>query len=132
MQKVKNIILCIVMFFCSNFIRAEEILYDGIYVWTDGSPNCYRLDKKPTITYADNFVILSVEEKQVLKLSLDKGNRLNVSFGIYDVTYDPSSIKMLDATPTPITKFGKYIRGGKLIIVKDKYKYDINGVIIND
>lgn len=99
---------------------------DAVFVWVDGTTTCYQLTSYPKVTFEGTKAILTLqgESTPVLQLDLVGNAELKVTFG----EYDPSGIN----TPeTPVTKNGKFIRGGRLIIVKDGRLYTIDGKLVD-
>ncbi|MBQ0116164.1 MAG: hypothetical protein KBT10_09910 [Bacteroidales bacterium] len=77
----------------------------------------------PKVTYVDNIAVLTINgEDEVLMLELKDGAKLITTFGIYE-----PSTGLTDVEIQPVKKSGKYIIGGKLIIVKDGMQFDIQG-----
>ena len=81
----------------------------------------------PKITYGNGTAILTLSGKTTpeLTIPITDDNSLKVTFGVY---VEPTTTKV-DAvtTDSKVVKNGKYISGGRLIIVKDGKKYDASG-----
>ena len=122
---MKKLLLTALTLFLCTTIHAEE--NDAIYVWVDGESTCYKLESMPKITYGNGTAILTLSGKTTpeLTIPITDDNSLKVTFGVY---VEPTTTKV-DAVTTnsKVVKNGKYISGGRLIIVKDGKKYDANG-----
>ena len=122
---MKRLIVALMGLCMSAVLQAEE--NDAIYVWVDGSSACYQLSKAPTVSYSGTYAVLSVDGKEELKLDLSDGKQLIVTYGEYDATGIDDAV-----VPDKVSRVGKYIRGGHLIIVKDGKQYDANGILIKN
>jgi hypothetical protein len=120
----------------STGILAWDDTPDAIYVWVDGSSVCYRLEAEPVVKFQDNKAVLYLDGAEVLSLDLKERGDLKIVFGLYEEEKDPAGIKEIEgdgnSIPTKVSHSGKYIRGGKVIIVKDGKMYDTNGVVIKN
>ena len=127
---MKKLLLIALTLFLYTTIHAEE--NDAIYVWVDGESTCYKLESMPKITYGNGTAILTLSGKTTpeLTIPITDDNSLKVTFGVY---VEPTTTKV-DAvtTDSKVVKNGKYISGGRLIIVKDGKKYDASGKAINN
>lgn len=127
--------LAIGLFFATG-IFAQSDTPDAIYVWVDGSEVCYRLETEPVVKFQDNKAVLYINGAEVLSLDLKERGDLKIVFGLYEEDKDPVGIKDIEgegnSTPSKVSHSGKYIRGGKVIIVKDGKMYDTNGVVIKN
>ena len=122
---MKKLLLSALTLFLCTSIRAEET--DAIYVWVDGESTCYKLESMPKITYSNGTAILTLSGKTTpeLTLPITDDSSLKVTFGVYK---EPETTQINGVTTTSkVVQNGKYISGGKLIIVKDGKKYDANG-----
>lgn len=111
-------------------INASEPGNDAIYAWVDGSCTCYKLEAMPKVKYLQDKAILSIDGKNVLELEITETSKLRITFGFYDETLDPTGVQTLESSLKPVNKQGKYIKGGKLFVVKNGKLYDINGIEI--
>lgn len=122
---MRKLLLTVLTLFLCTYIHAEET--DAIYVWVDGESTCYKLESMPKITYSNGTAILTLAGKTTpeLTIPITDDNSLKVTFGVYKepTTTQIEGIK----TDSKVVKNGKYISGGKLIIVKDGKKYDASG-----
>jgi len=120
---MKKILLLVSMAFISFAAMAEKDV-DAIYVWVSGSSTCYQLSSMPKVTYADNAAVLTLNGQSTPELTvpLKDGGKMIVTVGVYQ----PSAISEL-GEDTPVQQTGKYIRGGKLVIVKDGQMFDAFG-----
>ncbi len=123
----------LIAFLFTTGIFAWEETPDAIYVWVDGSAVCYRLDAEPVVKFQNNKAVLYVDGTEVLCLDLKEHGDLKVVFGQYEEDKDPVGVKDIESesysVPTKVSHSGKYIRGGRVIIVKDGKMYDTNGVV---
>ena len=120
----KILLTALTLFFCS-YMHAEE--NDAIYVWIDGASTCYKLESMPKITFGNGTAILTLSGKTTpeLTIPITDNNNLKVTFGVYQ---DHTTTRMEGIkTDSKVVKNGKYISGGRLIIVKDGKKYDASG-----
>lgn len=99
--------------------------HNGLFVWVNGTSTCYKLSDMPTVTYSNGSAILTLKgsAEPVLTLELKNGAKLEMAYG----EYNPTAIKDVKNTSI-VTKKGKFIQGGKLIIIKDGKKFDANGI----
>ena len=122
---MRKILFTVLTLFLSTYIHAEE--KDAIYVWVDGESTCYKLESMPKITFGNGTAILTLSSKTTpeLTIPITDNNNLKVTFGVYQnhTTTRMEGIK----TDSKVVKNGKYISGGRLIIVKDGKKYDASG-----
>lgn len=110
-------------------IKADDISSSAVYVWVAGSSTCYQLASMPTVTYKEDVAILTLNNSSTpeLTLPLTDGATLEVTYG----KYISENIKQIDADKNSIVKkVGKYIKGGKLVIIKEGKHFDINGLEI--
>lgn len=96
---------------------------DAIYAWVGGTSTCYKLESAPKVTYADGAAVLTVDGKAVLTLPLTDGAQLKITYGEYR---QPTAVTTV-GQPAAVSQSGKYIIGGRLVIVKGDKWYDING-----
>ena len=122
----KTLLLLVLSLFTGLSAMAEEEL-GGIIAYADGGETCYLLSETPTVTYSECNAILTVGDKQVATVELKGEQTLVVTYG----KYEPTAIKDVDAEPGKVTRHGKYITGGRLIIIgKDGKQYDASGKAI--
>lgn len=112
--------------FSTAMTRAEG--KDAIYAWVNGSSTCYKLDAMPTVSYQNDndtkYALLIINSQVVLRLALTDGANLTITYGVYDET------AIDDVKESKVTKNGKFIKGGRLVIVKDGRMFDTNGIEI--
>lgn len=120
----------VAMMLNAKIANANEV-NDAVYAWVDGESTCYRLSAMPVVTYNDGYAILTINgDEDVLALKLENGAKLITTFGIYyEKPDDPSGIQNIEEQP--VKKVGKYIIGGRVIIVKDGMQFDLQGNRIN-
>ena len=120
----KILLTALTLFFCS-YMHAEE--NDAIYVWIDGESTCYKLESMPKVTFGNGTAILTLSGKTTpeLTIPITDDNSLKITYGVYK---EPTATSVDGITATSkVVKTGKYISGGRLIIVKDGKKYDASG-----
>lgn len=98
---------------------------DGVFVWVEGGNTCYQLSQHPQVKTQDGEAILYVDGKEVLRLKVTENHPLSISLGEYRDT--PSGIEDAVQDTQRVQKVGKYIIGGRLIIIKDGVRYDAEG-----
>ena len=120
----KILLTALTLFFCC-YIHAEKT--DAIFVWIDGESTCYKLESMPKITYGNGTAILTLSGKTTpeLTIPITDNNNLKITYGVYQEPTTPS-VNGITAT-SKVVQNGKYISGGRLIIVKDGKKYDASG-----
>ena len=125
-KKLSFTLAVMAMFLCTTFVHADE-MNDAVYAWVDGESTCYQLSAMPVVTYSDGYAVLTINgDDAVLTLELTEGAKLITTFGIYyEPPIDPTGVQ--DIEEQPVKKVGKYIIGGRVIIVKDGMQFDIAG-----
>ena len=99
--------------------------YNGIIAYVDGGETAYLLSDQPTVTYRDGSAILTVAGVEVAQVKLEDGQTLTITYG----EYEPSAINAVGEEPGKVTRAGKFIKGGRLVIIgKDGKQYDASGV----
>jgi len=123
--------LLVIMAVCS-MVAALAAKKDAVYCWVNGSSTCYRLSDQPMVTYAKDAAVLSIGGVEQLRLPMADISQLTITYGEYQDT--PSDNEQVKATSEtmPVEKVGKYIRGGRLVIVKDGKMFDAEGRVIDD
>lgn len=126
---LKRLSTLVSLLFAGVLLTHAEEAKDAVYVWASNGKYCYQLSSMPTVTYQDGCAVLTLNSSSTPELIVELKNdaTLMVAYGIYDETAIENV--EVDAT-TQIVKDGKYIHGGKLIIVKDGQHYNINGLKI--
>lgn len=102
---------------------------DAIYMWVDGSSVCYRLSQMPQIKFVDDNFVLLIDGVEQLRVKTSSLEDITVTYGEYQSS-TPTDEKSVNIADTPVRKVGKYITGGRLIIVKDGKQYDAQGHLI--
>ena len=125
---MKQLFLLAVMLTCGLTAIADTV-YDGIIVYVEGTENAYLLSEMPTVTYSANNAILTVDGKQVASFALNDGKEVTITYG----KYSSSGISTIEAQSDKVRRVGKYITGGKLIVIgKDGKQYDAAGTLIKE
>ena len=119
----KNLILLFMMLFSVVMAKAET--NDAIYVWVDGTSTCYKLEAMPQVTYDEGSAVLTVSGETVLTLELKDGAELIVTYGQYQ-----EATGIDNANAAEVKREGKFITGGRLVIIRDGKQYDAQGRII--
>ena len=121
---MKRRILFYLVLLSTVYLYAESA-ERSIYVWADGDSTCYQLSAHPKITYGDGEAYLFIQNNTTPELTLSLANQQHVivTYGIYNEHTDPTNLMANKA----VYKVGKYIMGGKLIIVKENHLYDSHG-----
>ena len=121
---MKKILLSIMMMLVVALSASAEGM-NGIIAYVDGGTEAYLLSEQPRVTYSDNSAILSVGGVEVATVDLSGDKALSIVYG----EYQPTAINGINADAvTATTQNGKkYIKGGRLIIIKDGKQYDAAG-----
>ncbi|MCQ2342208.1 MAG: hypothetical protein MJZ75_01755 [Paludibacteraceae bacterium] len=104
---------------------------DAIYMWVNGSSVCYRLSQMPQIKFVDEAFVLLIDGVEQLRVKTSSLEDITMTYGVYQSS-TPTDDKSVSTTDTPVQKVGKYITGGRLIIVKDGKQYDAKGHLISN
>lgn len=111
---------------CSSMMRAEG--NDAIYAWVNGTSTCYQLDAMPNVSYltenGTKYAVLKVNSQEALRLALIDDAKLTITYGVYDQT------AIDEVKDSKVSKNGKFIKGGRLVIVKNGRMYETNGIEI--
>ena len=116
---MKKLLLSVMAMLCVVMAKADETAANAILVWVDGSSTCYQLESMPQVTYSEGAAVLTLQ--------------LEITYGVYKETTAIEEIEVetpQDTTPDNVRRVGKYISGGKLIIVRDGHQYDVSGKLI--
>lgn len=125
-MKQKLLLLAFALF-CVGIAKADTEDKNAILVWVDGQSTCYQLADMPKITYSDNCAILTLKGSNTPVLTLPlNGSTVKVTYG----EYVPTGINDLKSSSSKVTHNGKFVSGGKLVIIKDGKKYNIDGTEI--
>lgn len=103
---------------------------DAIYMWVDGSSVCYRLSQMPQIKFVDEAFVLLIDGVEQLRVKTSSLEDITMTYGVYQSS-TPTDEKSVNIADTPVRKVGKYITGGRLIIVKDGKQFDAQGRLIS-
>lgn len=100
--------------------------YDAVYVEIQGQePTCYLLNEHPQIVTSKKNIVVKVNGKEMLNISLTD-NRAKIFLGKYEHPDAVNKMKIDGKTP----KDGTYLIDGKLYIIKNGKRYNINGTLI--
>ena len=98
--------------------------YKGVIVYSEGGDVAYALQDIPTLKYDKGEVVLLVENVEVARMKVTDKKDVMVVYAAYETT----GVDTPDAKPSKVTRVGKVITGGRLIIIgKDGRKYDASG-----
>ena len=120
----------LILFIASMFVlsisavQAEEA--DAVFFWINGSNTCYQLSKMPVVSYDKGAAVLKIDGIEQLRVPAEYLENLIITYGIYQ-ELTPTDIASSTAKYTKVHKVGKYIIGGRLIIVKDGQQFDAEG-----
>ena len=105
-------------------VQAEEA--DALFAWVNGSSTCYQLSAMPIVSYEHGDAVLTISGIEQLRVAAKSIEDLTITYGVYkDST--PADAKSTTIKDEVVHKVGKYIIGGRLIIVKDGKQYDAEG-----
>ncbi len=105
-------------------VQAEEA--DAVFFWANGSSTCYQLSQMPVISYDNGAAVLTIDGIEQLRVDAESLEDLTITYGIYQAP-TPTDIKSKTAEDIKVHKVGKYIIGGRLVIVKDGQQFDAEG-----
>lgn len=117
----------LLLFIASAFVlsigaaQAEEA--DAVFFWMNGSNTCYQLSKMPVVSYDEGVAVLTIDGITQLRVEAESIEDLTITYGVYA----PADIKSMTTEDAMVHKVGKYIIGGRLIIVKDGQQFDTEG-----
>ena len=101
---------------------------DGIFVTTTNSTICYKLEEIPSLKYSEDGKSVSLYLQNSLSPSLsfelNDGNKLEIVYGTYN---DNTNIKQVVVSSK---KNGKFLYGGRLIIISKGKKYNLDGTLV--
>ena len=87
-----------------------------------------------TALYDSNTVEFEVDENQNVEIGIEKASKINddwtifTNFRLIRLGDDPTNVALtLPTNPKSVKKDGKFLRKGRLFIVKNNATYDING-----
>ncbi len=103
-------------------VHAEEV--DAVFFWVKGSNTCYQLNEMPVVSYDNGAAVLTIDGKEQLRVEAESIEDLTITYGVYQ---RPTDIQSTTIEDTKVHKVGKYIIGGRLIIVKDGQQFDVEG-----
>lgn len=119
---MRKIFLWVMLMLSIGVTWAEEA--DAVFCWVNGTSTCYRLEEMPVVRYENGAAVLTIRGVEQLRVAAESIENLTVAYGVYQAT-DIESVEA--GENTPVQKVGKYIIGGRLIIVKDGVMYDVDG-----
>ena len=104
--------------------QAEEA--DAVFFWVNGSNTCYQLSKMPVVSYDNGAAVLTIDGIEQLRVDAESLEDLTITYGVYQAPI-PTDIESATIENTKVHKVGKYIIGGRLIIIKDDKQFDAEG-----
>ncbi len=105
-------------------VQAKEA--DAVFFWINGSNTCYQLSKMPVVSYDNGAAVLTIDGITQLRVEAESLEDLTLTYGIYQAP-TPADIESATIEDVKVHKVGKYIIGGRLIIVKDGEQFDAEG-----
>ena len=116
----------LIFFFTTLFALhgMAKIVAEGVIVYAEGNDVVYALQDIPTLKYDKGEVVLLVENVEMARFKVADKKDVMVVYAAYEAT----GVDTPDAKPSKVTRVGKVITGGRLIIIgKDGRKYDASG-----
>lgn len=104
--------------------QAEEA--NAVFFWVNGSNTCYQLSKMPVVSYDNGAAVLTIDGIEQLRVDAESLEDLTITYGVYQAPI-PTDIESATIENTKVHKVGKYIIGGRLIIIKDDKQFDAEG-----
>lgn len=123
---MRKLILFIASVFVLSIGAAQAEEANAVFFWINGSNTCYQLSQMPVISYDNGAAVLTIDGIEQLRVPAGSLEDLTITYGIYQAP-TPTDIESSTAEDTKVHKVGKYIIGGRLIIVKDGQQFDAEG-----
>ncbi len=120
---MRKLLLFIASMFVLSIGAAQAEEADAVFFWINGSNTCYQLSQMPVISYDNGAAVLTIDGIEQLRVPAGSLEDLTITYGVYA----PADIKSVTSEDTKVHKVGKYIIGGRLIIVKDGQQFDAEG-----
>ncbi len=120
---MRKLLLFIASVFVLSIGAAQAEEADAVFFWINGSNTCYQLSKMPVISYDNGAAVLTIDGITQLRVEAESIEDLTITYGVYA----PADIKSMTTEDAMVHKVGKYIIGGRLIIVKDGQQFDAEG-----
>lgn len=120
---MRQLILFIASVFVLSIGAAQAEEADAVFFWINGSNTCYQLSKMPVISYDNGAAVLTIDGITQLRVEAESIEDLTITYGVYA----PADIKSMTTEDAMVHKVGKYIIGGRLIIVKNGEQFDTEG-----
>ena len=123
---MRKLILFIASVFVLSIGAAQAEEADAVFFWINGSNTCYQFSQMPVISYDKGAAVLTIDGIEQLRVPAESLEDLTITYGIYQSPY-LTDVESMTAEDTKVHKVGKYIIGGRLIIVKDGQQFDAEG-----
>lgn len=123
---MRKLILFIASMFVSSMGAMQAKEADALFAWVNGSSTCYQLSAMPIVTYNNGAAVLSINGVEQLRVEAESIEDLTITYGVYQAP-TPADVESTNVKDEMVHKVGKYIIGGRLIIVKDGKQYDTEG-----
>lgn len=123
---MKKLLFFIASVFVLSIGAAQAEEANAVFFWINGSNTCYQLSQMPVISYDNGAAVLTIDGIEQLRVPAGSLEDLTITYGIYQAP-TPTDIESSTAEDTKVHKVGKYIIGGRLIIVKDGQQFDAEG-----
>ncbi len=123
---MRKLILFIASVFVLSIGAAQAEEADAVFFWVNGSNTCYQLSQMPVVSYDEGAAVLTIDGITQLRVEAESLEDLTITYGIYQAP-TPTDIESSTTEDTKVHKVGKYIIGGRLIIVKDGQQFDAEG-----
>lgn len=115
-----------------GIVRAENV--KGIMATYEGARTTYAFTETPTVKYVTEEGIqyaqlyVAGSAKPVASFQLAKGKQLLITYA----EFEPSGIDgvAVDKVAVTMRNGKKYVRGGRLVIIKDGKQYDVDGKVL--
>lgn len=120
---MRKLLLFIASVFVLSIGAAQAEEADAVFFWMNGSNTCYQLSKMPVVSYDEGAAVLTIDGITQLRVEAESIEDLTITYGVYA----PADIKSMTTEDAMVHKVGKYIIGGRLIIVKDGQQFDVKG-----
>lgn len=104
--------------------QAEEA--NAVFFWVNGSNTCYQLSKMPVVSYDNGAAVLTIDGIEQLRVPAESLEDLTITYGVYQAP-TPTDVESTTPDDTKVHKIGKYIIGGRLVIIKDDKQFDAEG-----
>lgn len=123
---MKGLFVFIASLFVLSIGAAQAKEADAVFFWINGSNTCYQLSKMPVVSYDNGAAVLTIDGIEQLRVPAESLEDLTITYGVYQAP-TPTDVESMTAENTKVHKVGKYIIGGRLVIIKDDKQFDAEG-----